>query len=83
MGRRLGGILKGTPGDNANSAFVSPDGRFLFFSSSRRDPSKPDIKSGTTLRDIIRSKSEPGSGSSAIYWVSSKIVKDMKPKELE
>jgi hypothetical protein len=68
------------PGDNANSAFVSPDGRFLFFGSSRKDPSKPGIKSGTTLRDIIRSKSEPGSGSSAIYWVSSKIIKDLKPK---
>jgi len=72
-----------TPGDNANSAFVSPDGRFLFFSSSRKDPSQPDIKSGTTLRDIIRSKSEPGSGSSGIYWVSSKIIKDMMPKELK
>ena len=72
-----------TPGDNANSAFVSPDGRYLFFSSSRRDPSKPEIKSGTTLRDIIRSKSEPGTGSSAIYWVSSKIIEDMKPKELK
>jgi hypothetical protein len=76
---RLGPEIN-APGDNANSAFVSPDGRYLFFSSSRRDPSKPEIKSGTTLRDIIRSKSEPGSGSSAIYWISSKIVKDMKPK---
>ena len=72
-----------TPGDNANSAFVSPDSRFLFFSSSRRDLSKPDIKTGTTLRAIIRSKSEPGSGSSGIYWVSSKIIKDMKPKDLK
>ena len=71
------------PGDNANSAFVSPDGRFLFFSSSRKDPAQPDLKSGTTLRDIIRSKSEPGSGSSGIYWVSSKIIKDMMPKELK
>jgi hypothetical protein len=68
------------PEDNANSAYVSPDGHYLFFSSSRKDPSRPEIKSGTTLRDIIISKSNPGYGSSAIYWVSSDIIRKMKPK---
>jgi hypothetical protein len=62
------------PGDNANSAYVSPDGKYLFFSSSRRDPAKTEFKSGTTLRTIINSKSEPGYGSSAIYWVDAKII---------
>lgn len=69
------------PGDNANSAFVSPDGKYLFFSSSRKNSSIPEVQSGTTLRDIINSKSIPGYGSSAIYWVDAKIIEDLKPKE--
>jgi hypothetical protein len=67
-----------TPGDNANSAYVSLDGNYLFFSSSRKDPAKPEIKSGTTLRTIINSKSEPGYGSSVIYWVDAKIIENLK-----
>ena len=70
-----------TPNDNANSAYVSRDNKYLFFSSSRRDTSKPEFKSGTKLKTIINSKSEPGYGSSAIYWVSAKIIEELRPKE--
>jgi hypothetical protein len=70
-----------TPGDNANSAFVSRDGKYLFFSSSRKDPAQPQVKSGTSLRTIIKSKSLPGNGSSAIYWVSAKIIDELKKIE--
>jgi hypothetical protein len=72
-----------TPGDNANSAYVSPDGKYLFFSSSRKDPARAEFKSGTTLRTIIGSKAEPGHGASAIYWVSAEIIEELKPKELK
>lgn len=67
------------PDDNANSAFVSPDGKYLFFSSSRKDPAKAEVRSGTTLRALIDSKSEPGHGASAIYWVDAKVLEDLKP----
>jgi hypothetical protein len=67
-----------TPGDNANSAFVSRDRKYLFFSSSRKDPARPQAKSGTTLRKIIEFKSLPGNGSSAIYWVSAKIIEELR-----
>jgi hypothetical protein len=67
-----------TPGDNANSAFVSRDGKYLFFSSSRKDPAQPQVKSGTSLRSIVKSKSLPGNGSSAIYWVSAKIIEELR-----
>jgi hypothetical protein len=67
-----------TPGDNANSAFVSPDGKYLFFNSSRKDPSKLQPKSGTALRKIVESKALPGNGSSAIYWVSAKIIEELR-----
>ena len=67
-----------TPGDNANSAFVSRDGKYLFFNSSRKDPSQPQAKSGTSLRSIINSKSHPGNGSSAIYWVTAKFIEELR-----
>ena len=71
------------PGDNAGSAFVSRDGRYLFFSSSRKEPKGLEVKSGTSLRSIIDSKSMPGNGSSALYWVSAKIINDLKLEELK
>ena len=72
-----------TPGDNANSAFVSPDGKYLFFSSSRKDSALMKVTSGTTLRAIIDTKSKPGNGASAIYWVDAKIIDGLRPDELK
>jgi hypothetical protein len=71
-----------TPGDNANSAFVSPDGKYLFFSSSRKDSARIKIADGTSLRTIINTKSLPGNGSSSIYWVDAKVIEMMIPEEL-
>ena len=70
-----------TPGDNANSAFVSPDGKYLFFSSSRKDTAMLQVRSGTSLSTIIRSKSMPGNGASSIYWVDAKIIEELRLKE--
>jgi hypothetical protein len=70
-----------TLGDNANSAFVSPDGRYLFFCSSRKDAAMPQVTSGTLLSTIIRTKSMPGNGASAIYWVDAKIIEELRLKE--
>jgi Tol biopolymer transport system component len=67
-----------SPGDNASSAFVTRDGNYIFFSSTRKDPAQLQVKSGTSLRDIIKSKSMPGNGSSAIYWVSAKIIEELR-----
>jgi len=69
-----------SPGDNANSAYVSPDGKYLFFSSSRKNPSLPKIQSGSSIKEIIRTKSVPGYGASAIYWVDSKIIEKLRPE---
>jgi hypothetical protein len=71
------------PGDNANSAYVTPDGKYLFFSSSRKDISLPQISSGTSLSTIIKSKSFPGYGASAIYWVDAKIIEGLRPEGLK
>jgi hypothetical protein len=70
-----------SPGDNANSAYVSPDGKYLFFSSSRKDSSILQVTSGTPLSTIIKTKSIPGNGASAIYWVDAKIIQELRPKK--
>jgi hypothetical protein len=72
-----------TPGDNANSAFVSPDGKYLFFSSSRKDTTMMKVTSGTTLNNIVKSKSIPANGASAIYWVDAKIIDDLRQENLK
>lgn len=71
------------PGDNANSVFVSRDGKYMFFSSSRKDPLIPQVKSGTSLKALIDTKAVPGYGTSSIYWVDAKIINDLKPAELK
>jgi hypothetical protein len=64
--------------DIASSAFVSRDGRYMFFSSSRKIPGKLVIKGGTSLKSIIASKTIPGNGSSAIYWVDASIIEKLR-----
>jgi hypothetical protein len=71
------------PGDNANSAYISRDGKYLFFSSSRKEPLIPQVESGTSLQVLIESKAIPGYGASAIYWVDAKIIEELKPDELK
>jgi len=40
------------------------------------------VTSGTTLSTIIKTKSIPGNGASAIYWVDAKIIDGLRPKKL-
>jgi hypothetical protein len=54
------------------------DGKYLIFFSFRKDPAQPQAISGTSLRTIIKSKSHPLNGSSAIYWVSAKIIEELR-----
>jgi hypothetical protein len=71
------------PGDNGSSAFVSRDGNYLFFNSSRTDSTRSKIKTGSSLKDIIAAKSVPGYGSSAIYWVDAKVIEEIKLKNFK
>jgi hypothetical protein len=51
---------------------LSPDGRFLFFSSNRFDPKYADVLLDyRTLRTINRG---PGGGFSDVYWVDASII---------
>jgi hypothetical protein len=73
-------------GDKINSPFhevapyVSPDGQYLFFCSFR--PNFPPYgKHRLTFKEIQKLLDGPGNGRGDIYWVSSKIIEELKPRE--
>jgi hypothetical protein len=60
---------------------VSSDGKYLFFSSMCRSlPSYSDTP--TTLKEKLNVLNQPGHGSEDVFWVSAKIIEDLKPDEL-
>ncbi|MHB1194316.1 MAG: hypothetical protein ACYC6F_14925 [Longimicrobiales bacterium] len=67
-----------TPGGGEFSPYVSPDGRFFFFMSTRPRPQAefPD----TLTRDFLRRfRAEPGSGNAAIYWIDAAFIDRLRP----
>jgi L-ascorbate metabolism protein UlaG (beta-lactamase superfamily) len=60
---------------------VSPDGKYLFFSSMVR--TLPNYsKVPLSLEEKIKILQQPGHGSEDIFWVSTKIIDKLKPKNL-
>jgi len=67
------------PGVRATSQFVSPDGRYLFFASTKtRAPG--EIASGGFTYDLLRRiYMEAQNGDSDIYWVDAAIIEKLRP----
>jgi Tol biopolymer transport system component len=63
-------------------ASVTPDGKYLFFSS---DAGRYKGYSETPLSYVEKLEilSGPGAGSEDIYWVSAKVIDELKPKDLK
>lgn len=64
---------------DCDSASLSPDGRVLFFMSTRRDPSFGDDIRGLSLRELVARQQRPGSGSADIYWVDAGFLAELGP----
>ena len=62
--------------------FVTSDGKYLFF-SSRRTTHKNFSVTPLTYEEKIRFLDSPGNGNQDIYWVSARIIEDMKKKILK
>jgi len=75
-------------GDEVNSPeweycpTVSPDGKYLFFTSTRR-AHKPYSETPITYEEKIKILNSPGNGMGDIYWVDAKIIEELKPAELK
>ncbi|MFC1726616.1 TolB family protein [candidate division KSB1 bacterium] len=62
-------------------AFVSFDGKYLFFISNRINPEIP--KGPLTLKQVQRLMSVPANSFQHIYWVDAKIIEELKPDHLK
>lgn len=62
-------------------AFVSPDGKFLFFCSMRENHQDTIEEDNPTYQSFSNIVYGPGNGSQDIYWVSSSIIKKIKQKQ--
>jgi len=70
-------------GDKINSKeieycpYVSPDGKYLFFTSYRR-PERAFPKGPASYEDIIKMYNSPQNGFGDIYWVDAKVINHIK-----
>jgi hypothetical protein len=66
------------PANTQHSPYVSPDGRYLFFSSNApAEPAAPSLK-GLTLARLAELNSSPRNGNSDIFWVDARIIQELR-----
>ncbi len=74
-------------GENINTEssdsrpYVSPDGKYLFFCSSR--PNTEGLGNLWEYKNFMRRINGPGNSSQDIYWVDASIIEDLKPVGLK
>ncbi len=61
-------------------AFVTYDGKYLFFTNAKV-PYLPYDGKALTYNEIIQIYNSPQNGSGDIYWVDAKIIEGLRPKE--
>jgi hypothetical protein len=61
------------------SASLSPDGKYLFFMSSRAYGETEVPLTSKSITDLLRLSTDPGWGSSDIWWVSAEVIESLRP----
>jgi Tol biopolymer transport system component len=61
------------------SASLSPDGKYLFFMSSRTTETTESPLTGKSIAELLAASTQPGQGSSDIWWVSAEVVEQLRP----
>ncbi len=62
------------------SASLSPDGKYLFFMSSRAYGETKIPLTSKSITELLRLSTEPGWGSSDIWWVSAEVIEHLRPE---
>lgn len=69
-----------TPGAKEYTPYVSPDGKYFFFMSTRT-PAEPEIpENGYSLEHLERVHMLPENGNSDIYWIDAGILDELRPE---
>lgn len=61
------------------SASLSPDGEYLFFMSSRAYGETDIPLTSKSITDLVGLSTQPGWGSSDIWWVSAEVIEQLRP----
>ncbi len=62
------------------SASISPDGKYLFFMSSKIDTSLVINHDIITMNDLRELASKPGNGNPDIYWIEAAFIQELRPE---
>ena len=69
-----------TAGGREYTPYVSPDGKYFFFMSTR-SPASPDAPDqGYTTAYLEHVNTQPENGNSDIYWIDASIIKALRPE---
>ncbi len=60
---------------------LTPDGKFLFFTSNR-PPRSADANERLTYQDISARLDSPFNGSQNIFWIDAAVINELKPDQL-
>lgn len=70
-----------TPDGQQYTPYVSPDGRYFFFMSTRA-PREPDVPVGGYSREYLqRVHEQPENGQSDIYWMDAGFIEKLRPED--
>jgi hypothetical protein len=72
----------GYEGGAAASISLSPDGKYIFFSAIVADEKNTAVYAGMTLSEIKENRIKPQIGSSNVYWISSKFIRELQKMKL-
>jgi Tol biopolymer transport system component len=68
-----------TSGGQEYSAYVSRDGKYLFFMSTRLADDNDAGNTGHSFNSLTRVHNSPENGNSDIYWMDAGIIDDLRP----
>jgi hypothetical protein len=62
------------------SAYVSPDGKYFFFMSTRLNPEVEAMGKDLSLWQLQKFFSRPGNGNAGIYWMKADFIERLRPE---
>ncbi len=70
-----------TAGTTEYSPYVTPDGKYFFFMSSRLKPESERETEHITFSYLKKTFNEPQNGNSDIYWMSASFIEELRPEK--
>jgi len=78
----LGSVVN-TEGSQEFSPYVSPDGKYFFFMSTRIDTTLELVNSPLSFDSMKQMHMTPGCANTSIYWMNASFIDDLRPENGE